>query len=273
MKNSLDGKVVLLTGASRGLGVDMARAFAARKARLALAARSAEELETVRKEIIATGATAVAIPADVGDQRSLKSLVEKTEQALGPIDVLVNNAGIEQVCEFEDMALEDIARIVQVNVTGLIWLTRLVLPSMIRRRSGHVVNLASVAGLTAVPHNAVYSASKHAVVGISRSLRAEMADHGIGVSVVCPGFVDGGMFSQWGRKPPKMAGMVSPQSVAAAVVSAVERNRAEVVVNKGLGKITDWFVAVAPDFTIGVMNRTGVVGFLREQAALNAKER
>lgn len=266
----LKGKVVLVTGASRGLGVDIAKAFAARGARLALAARSKVELEEVRAQLVASGAEAIAVPTDVGVLDSLRGLVSEVERALGPIDVLVNNAGIEQVADFEDTAFETIESILQVNVTGAAWLTRLVVPSMIARRSGHVVNVASVAGITAVPHNAVYSASKHALVGFSRSLRAELADHDVEISVVCPGFVRGGMFLQWGREPPKAAGIVTAQQVADATVDAVVRNRGEVVVAPGLARIADWFTAIAPDLAVNVMRRMGVVGFLREQARLNA---
>lgn len=266
----LTSKVVLITGASRGIGIDIAHAFANQKARLALAARSAGELEKVRAALQERGAEAIAVPTDVADLDSLRALVVGVEESLGPVDVLVNNAGIEQVCDFEGMPLEDISSIVNVNVLGLIRLTRLVAPSMVERGSGHVVNMASVAGLIAVPHNAVYSASKHAVVGISRSLRVELADHGIGVSVVCPGFVEGGMFARWGRKAPALAGSVTTRQVADAVVDSVLRNRAEVVVNKGLGRIADWFEAIAPDLSARMMRRTGVVGFLREQARINA---
>lgn len=266
---SLEDRVVLVTGASRGLGVDIARAFAARGARLALAARSAEALEQVRDELLSSGRRAIAVPCDVGDLDSSRALVRAVEEQLGPIDVLVNNAGIEEVCDFEGMTPERIEAIVRVNVLGLIWLSRLVVPSMIERGAGHIVNVASLAGLVAVPHNAVYSATKHAVVGVSRSLRLELADHGVGVSVVCPGFVKGGMFLEWGRKPPAMAGWVTSREVARATVRSVRRDQAEVVVTKGLGRIADWFQAVSPGLSGSMLRWSGMVGFLREQARLN----
>ncbi len=266
---SISGKVVLVTGASRGLGVDIARRFASHGARLVLAARSADELELLRKELESGGVTAVAIPADVAKLESLRGLVEKTEQVLGPIDVLVNNAGVEAVLDFELTSVEDLEHIIAVNLTGLILLTRLVVPSMIERGSGHIVNVASLAGLVGVPHNAVYSATKHAVVGLSRSLRLELADHGVGVSAVCPGFVEGGMFLQHGRKPPGMTGWVKPERVAEAVVDAVLRDRGEVVVAKGLGKVADIVQAAAPGFGARVMSMTGVVDFYRDLARSN----
>lgn len=269
----LKDKVVLITGASRGLGVDMAKGFAGRGARIALAARSGSELEKVRAELEGQGAKAIAVPADVGDLASLRALVKETEASLGPIDVLVNNAGLEQVCDFESMDFEYKGQMLSVNVLGLMWLSRLVVPSMIERRSGHICNIASLAGVTPVPHNTVYSATKHAVFGFSRSLRMELAEHGIEVSVVCPGFVEGGMFLEWGRPAPKVSGAVTSQQVADAVLKAVENNKGKVIVTKGLGKIADVTFAMAPEFAAKTMRRTGAAGFLEEQAKINAEKR
>jgi short-subunit dehydrogenase len=266
----LDDKVVLITGASRGLGADMARRFARERVRLALAARSGTELEKLRAELESQGAKAVSVPTDVSDLASLRALVKEVESSVGPIDVLVNNAGLEEVCDFEAMDLEHIEQILSVNVLGLIWLTRLVAPSMIERRTGHVCNIASLAGVTPVPHNAVYAASKHAVVGFSRSLRIELAEHGVEVTVVCPGFVEGGMFLKWGRAAPKMTGSVTPAQVSDAVVKAVRANKGEIIVTKGLGKIGDWTFAIAPELSASVMRRTGVADYLSEQAKINA---
>lgn len=269
----LKDRVVLITGASRGLGADMARAFAGAGARLALAARSGSALDQLRGELAAVGTSAIAAPADVGDYESLQALVKEVDSSLGPIDVLVNNAGIEDVYDFESTSPERMEEIVRVNVVGLMWLTRLVLPSMIERRTGHICNIASVAGVTPVPHNAVYSATKHAVVGLSRSLRIELAEHGIEVSVVCPGFVEGGMFLEWGREAPKVSGSVTPQKVAEAVLRAVRDNKGEILVTKGLGKIADWTFAMAPELSSKLMVKTGAAGFLRDQARINAQKK
>ncbi len=268
---SLTDKVVLITGASRGLGVEMARRFAGERARLALAARSASDLEKVRAELEEHGAKAIAVPADVSDLESLRAMLKEVESALGPVDVLVNNAGIENVFDFENTTLELIEQIVQVNLIGPLWLTRLVVPSMIERRSGHICNIASLAGVTPVPHNTVYAATKHGLVGLSRSLRMELEEHGIEVSVVCPGFVEGGMFEKWGRPALKSSGSVTMEQVANAVLKAVTQNKGEIVVTKGLGKIADVAFAAAPEFAAKMMKRVGGAAYLADQAKINAE--
>jgi short-subunit dehydrogenase len=264
--------VVVITGASRGLGVEMARRFAREGAKLALAARSGSELEKVRAELEAQGATAIAAPTDVGDLASLRALVKEVTSSLGPIDVLVNNAGLEEPIDFELASLESIEEITSVNVLGVLWLTRLVVPGMIERRSGHIVNIASIAGLTPVPHNTVYCTTKHAVVGFTRALRLELAEHGIGVSVVCPGTVDGGMYLKWTAKAPAAVGrMVTMQEVAEGVVQSVLRNKGEVLVSKGLTKLGDVTFALAPELAGKIMGRTGVLDYLSAQAKANAE--
>lgn len=269
----LTDRVVLLTGASRGLGVDMARAFADEGGRLALAARSADELEKVRAGIEESGGTAIAIPTDVNDLESLRALVRTTTDRLGPIDILVNNAGVEYVFDFEDTPLERLDQILDTNVKAVVRLTRLVAPSMVERRSGHICNISSVAGFTPVPHNSVYSATKHALIGFTRSLRMELAEHGVEVSVVCPGFVEGGMFLEWGRPPPKGTGSVTTAQVVSAVIDAVKNNRAKVVVTKGLAKMANTFFALMPETSAKMMRRTGAADFLTEQARINAEKR
>ena len=266
----IKNKVVLITGASRGLGVDMALEFAAKGSRLALAARSAEGLEETAASI-GNQAEVITIPTDVSDLTSLKGLTDAVQNKLGDIDVLVNNAGLEKVWDFEDMDLAEVEQLVAVNVTGLMWLTRLVLPAMIERRSGHIVNIASTAGLVPVPHNTVYSATKHAVVGFSHSLRMEMLDHGVGVSVVCPGFVNAGMFAEWGRRPPGVSKLNDTKDVARATVDAVLRNRPEVVIDGGPQRIGDVLQAISPTIATHTYRLSGALKYLRDQARINSE--
>ena len=261
----LAGKNAIVTGASRGLGVFIAQHLAVKGVNVALAARSAEELDDVARRVGTGTVRAVAIPTDVSRNEDLETLVEKATAELGPIDILVNNAGIEHYVDFPSVDPGLIEKIMRVNYLAPAYLTRLVLPSMIERRRGHVVNIASVAGKTAVPFNSIYSSSKHALVGLSWSLREEMRPHNVGVSVVCPGFVaEAGMFADWshGRKPPGLTRAVPPERVADATIAAIEKNKAEIIVATGLTKVVDVFHALSPAFTTAIARRSGAYRFL-----------
>jgi short-subunit dehydrogenase len=255
----------IVTGASRGIGAFLCRSLASRGANLALAARSAEELEKVAEGVRNLGVRAVVIPTDVSRRDDLVTLVEKAGADLGPIDVLINNAGVEKYGDFHQADPDLIEKVTRVNYIAPVTLARLVLPQMIERRRGHIVNISSVAGKTAVPYNVIYSGSKHALVGFSWSLREEVKPFGVGVSVVCPGFVsEAGMFADWsqGRKPPGLANMVSPQKVADKTIEAIEKDKAEVIVAGGLMKIVDVFHALSPAFTTNIARRSGAYRFL-----------
>jgi short-subunit dehydrogenase len=261
----LNGTVGILTGSSRGIGVYLAEALARRGVRLALAARSKDELNEVAERVQSFGADAIAIPTDVARREDLEALVERTTAELGPPDVLVNNAGIERYADFHSYEVDMIEKIIRVNLVAAEVLTRLVVPGMIDRARGHIVNISSVAGKSAVPYNAVYSSSKHALVGFSWSLRQELKPYGVGVSVVCPGFVRAGMFADWsgGVEPPGMTRSVSPERVANATVEAIERDKADVVVGSALLRFSDVLHAVSPSLAGWIGRKSGAYRFLR----------
>ena len=255
----------ILTGASRGIGIYLADRLARRGVNLALAARSAEDLEDTAERMRHRGIKAIAIPTDVGQRDDLEALVGKATAELGSVDILINNAGIEHYTDFHKADIDEIEKILRVNVLAAEVLTRLVLPDMVERRRGHIVNIASVAGKTAVPYNVVYSSSKHALVGFSWSLREELKPYGIGVSVICPGFVaEAGMFADWsgGKTPPGTVQAVTPQKVADETISAIEKNKAEVIVAKGLAKIVDVVHAISPALATGTARKMGAYRFL-----------
>ncbi|MFN2590777.1 MAG: SDR family NAD(P)-dependent oxidoreductase [Actinomycetota bacterium] len=269
----LAGKVVVITGASRGIGADLARGFAEAGSRVALCARSTDQLEEVAESVRSLGAEAVVVPLDVEDRTSIQTAVERVRRDLGPIDVLVNNAGVDKVWSFADIAVDDIEWIVRVNLLGLLLTTRLVVPHMVERGRGHVVNMSSAAGLAPVPYGTVYSATKHAVVGFSRSLRIELASRGVAVSVVCPGYVVGeGMFADSGQEAPRAAGAVTVGEVTAATLACVRKNKPEVVVAPVTNRVADLAVAISPSAFAAGMRRTGVVDFYRRWAERNAAD-
>lgn len=264
--------VAILTGASRGIGTHLAEALARRGVDLALAARSPEGLEETAQTVRRVGARAITVPTDVTQVAALEELVRRTEAELGPVDLLINNAGIERYAYFESSDIDSIEAIMRTNVIGPQMLARLVVPGMVQRRRGHIVNMSSVAGKTAVPYNAIYSSSKHALVGFSWSLREEMRRHNVGVSVVCPGFVSGaGMYHDWsgGAPPPKVAKTVSPDQVVAKTIEAIEKNKAEVVVAGGLLPWADVFAAFSPEIPAAIGRRSGSYEYLEKEARKN----
>ncbi len=261
----LRGTTGILTGASRGLGVELARALASKGVDLALAARGEEGLRKTAAELQGLGVRTIVVPTDVTKTADLETLVARTTDELGPPGLLVNNAGIETIAPFATFETDRIEAIVETNLTAAMKLTRLVLPGMLERRRGHVLNVSSASGKGGVPYYAVYGSTKHALVGFSWSLRAELAQQGVGVSVLCPSFVsDTGMYADRSNnaQPPRSLATVTPQEVAAAAVRAIEKDRAEVVVARGLAKVADVFYALSPELSMNVARRMGVDAFL-----------
>lgn len=268
----LRDSVAIVTGASRGIGVHIADALARRGAHLALAARSEADLEAVAATLRKRGVKVVPVVTDVADRGDLERLVERTTAELGPVDVLVNNAGLEITGYSHELDPDQIDHVVRVNLTSVIQLARIVLPAMVERQRGHICNIASAAGMVARPYATVYSATKHGVIGFSWSLRAEMSAHGVEVTVVCPAYVsDTGMFVDRAAlhdagDPPPALKPVSPTKVAEETVRSIERDRAHVVVGSALAKIGGPVHAISPDLAIGVARRSGVFRFMKKEA-------
>jgi short-subunit dehydrogenase len=188
----IKGKVVIVTGASSGIGEATARQFAREGAKVVLAARRVDRLQSLAQEIIAmgTGAEAFVVQADLSKLEDIQSLINQTRDKYGRIDVLVNNAGFGRLDWLEKLdPLKDIQSQFDVNVLGVIQTTRQALPVMMKQRSGHIINMCSMAGLVATPTYTIYAACKHAVHGFSEALRREVKPWGIDVSMIYPGGV------------------------------------------------------------------------------------
>jgi short-subunit dehydrogenase len=214
----LHGKVVVVTGASSGIGEATAVAFAKRGAKVVLAARRLERLEDLATRIERAGGTALALRCDVGEPDEIQKLPGIVEELFGPVDVLVNNAGVPGGGDFVSLSIEQIDRVVRVNLIGVLHATRAFLPGMLARGHGHVVNVASLAGRFATPGAALYTATKHAVVAFSESLNFDTEDRGVLVTTVNPGFVATEGFPQ--RDLPKRV-VMKVERVSEAIVKVV----------------------------------------------------
>jgi 3-hydroxybutyrate dehydrogenase len=194
--NRLENKVALITGGGRGIGREIALRFAAEGAAVALIARTTAEIEQVAGELASAGARSIAARADVTSEAQVRSAVAQATEALGPIDILVNSAGIYHVARFLDHSLEQWKRVFDVNVHGNFIVTQAVLPSMQERQSGRIINIASTAGKWGTRYQSAYNASKHAVLGLTKCLALETAELGIRVNAICPAWVEGGMVDE-----------------------------------------------------------------------------
>ena len=187
-------RVVVITGGSRGLGLELARLLAGEGARLALLARNEPELEMARQEMIHRGAEVIAITVDVGDRAQIEDAIDDVVRRFGRVDVLINNAGIIQVGPIDHLRIEDYEDAMAVHFWGPLNAMRKVIPVMRRQGGGRIVNISSIGGRVAVPHLAAYDASKFALIGLSDVFRAELSRDNIQVSTVAPGLMRTGSF-------------------------------------------------------------------------------
>jgi NAD(P)-dependent dehydrogenase (short-subunit alcohol dehydrogenase family) len=266
----LTGKVVLITGGSRGLGLLMARELAAAGCRIAICARDARELERAREDLASRGAEVLAEVCDVSDQEAVRLLVRAVRRVLGPIDILINNASIIQVGPLESLRLADFEEAMAVNYWGTVHPTMEVLPEMRERGGGRIVNITSIGGRVAIPHLLPYDAAKFAAYGFSQGLRAELARDGISVTTVVPGLMRTGSpvnaffkgdpekefaWFSLGAATPLTA--MSAQRAARRIVRAARRGEAHVTLSwqaKSLRILHDLMPGLTADL-LGLVNR------------------
>ena len=185
----LKDKVVVITGAGRGIGRAMVEAFAAAGARVVAAARTGAELAEAVAAVAPHG-RAIGVECDVCDPQAVAQLAQSTTHHFGPADILINNAGYADFHAFADLSLETWQRTLDVNLTGPFLVTQAFLPAMIARRSGRIINVSSVAGHKGIEHQSAYCASKHGLNGLTKVLAMELREYNIGVHAICPGGVD-----------------------------------------------------------------------------------
>jgi short-subunit dehydrogenase len=246
------GTIAVVTGASSGIGRETALALASQGASVVLAARRRPLLESLAVEIESRGGRALVVPTDVADVSAVESLAAAVHGEFGRCDILVNNAGIPAYGPFTDISPEDIEYVVRVNLLGVLHGTRVFLPGMLEAGSGHIVNVASLAGRQAVPRGSVYAATKHAVVGFSESVFYEVRDQGVRVTAINPGWVETPGFPQ-DHLDRRM--VMWPRQVSAAIVRAIQRNAGPQVSVPRAGGMLEAFRVVTPGPYRWVMQR------------------
>lgn len=245
--------VIIITGASEGIGRALAKALAPQGPKLVLAARNAARLDELKTEVEGMGAQALAVPTDVTDEGACKALVDSAVEAYGGIDVLVNNAGGTMWTLFEDVTdITIFARLMGLNYLGAVHCTYHALPHL-KKRKGRIVGVSSVAGLTGVPTRTAYAASKHAMFGFFDSLRIELGESGVTVTMVAPDFVlsevhrralgsDG---NPLGESPMQESKIMTSEECAALMVPAME-GRERLLITSMRGHIGKWGKVLCP---------------------------
>ena len=187
MTGRLAGRVALISGASRGIGLAIAQAYAAEGAKLCMVATNADKLKAAADSLSIGNDALMTAVLDVRDSKACRAVVQDVTSRLGPIDVLINNAGIYKARSFLEYEPEDFRALLEVNLIGVVNLTQAVLPDMLARQAGRIVNVASSAGKAGSRNQSAYNASKHAVVGLTRCLALETATSGVTINAICPG--------------------------------------------------------------------------------------
>jgi NAD(P)-dependent dehydrogenase (short-subunit alcohol dehydrogenase family) len=229
MGRSLAGKVVVITGGGRGIGAATAKALTRLGAQVAIGDLDLDVAKTTADEL---GENAVALPLDVTDRQRFTEFLDEVERQLGPIDVLINNAGIMPIGPFEDESDRTTGHQLEINLHAVIHGTREAVKRMRPRASGHIVNIASVAGKAGFPGGATYCATKHAVVGLSEAVRMELRGTGVEVSVVMPAIVRTELAT--GLQEARFIKSVGPEDVADAIVKALQNPKFDVFVPRSV---------------------------------------
>jgi short-subunit dehydrogenase len=253
-KFDFKGATAIVTGASRGIGPYIAEALAGQGAKVALVARSEPELEANAQRLSQSGAEVVAFPTDITSAQERRDLIRAVERRLGPVDLLVNNAGGDLQREFHNLTDDEIEGMVELNLTSAVILSRLVLPGMLERGRGHVVNVSSMAGRVSFPYTEAYAAAKDGLIAFTRVLRADYRARGVSGSTLILGPVgEAGVGARTAEEvgiklPP--VGLAAPAKIAKLTVRAIRSDKAELAVLPGPGKLLrglmDRFPALGP---------------------------
>jgi len=220
-ESALNGQVALITGSSRGIGLAIARRLGQMGARVSLCARKKTDLDRAAADLRAAGIEVLAVPTDVTRPDEVSRLVSETQRSLGPVDILVNNAGIGIFGPFYHQTDADWNSVLDTNLKSAFLTSRAVAPEMIRRKSGHIINISSLAGKSTFANGAIYCASKWGLLGLTGCMAEDLRAHGVRVSAICPGSVATEFSPHAGKDPSKM---LQPDDVAHAVATLVTQS-------------------------------------------------
>ncbi len=260
----MSGKNALLTGATGGIGPHIARALAANGINLVLSGRREDRLRELSTELRSGPVRIETATADLTRVDELEDLANKAVGALGQIDILINNAGLEDVVPYQWQEPDQIQATVLTNVMAPLLLTRILLPAMLARKDGHIISIASMAGRLAMPFGSAYSGTKAALSEWALSLWMELQGTGVKVTTICPGFVTGsGMFARKGRDAPGSLGSCTPGQVAEAVVKALHSNKPEILVNSMPVRPLMVLKSISPVAAARLGDKLGLLEFLR----------
>jgi short-subunit dehydrogenase len=264
------GDTVLLTGASGGLGRFIAHALVDFKVRQVLVAHPGTNLQELRKEIEDRGGETIIITSDLREAEQRRRLLQEARQQMGPIDILINNAGVEFTSVYHELSETDIYDTLRVNLEAPMILSRLLLPEMLERKRGHIVNISSLAGKSGPAFQEPYAASKAGLIKFTESLRATYRGSGVSASVIVPGFVEAGIYAKLkaksGCSAPAILGISPPEAIPQAVIRAIQNDLPEIIVNPLPVRPLLAFISLFPSWGEWVVEKIGTNKFFRQVA-------
>jgi short-subunit dehydrogenase len=228
-------QTVLLTGASGGLGTYIARSLAGYGLNQALVAFPGKDLPPLKRELEKSGINAFYLVADLRIREERHRVVDEVRNQFGQIDILINNAGVEFTAPYHELSEEDIHSVIEVNLEAPMQLSRMVIPEMVERESGHIVNMSSLAGKSGPAYQEPYAATKSGLIAFTMSLRETYFRSGVSASAICPGFVEAGIYARLKQKSgcsaPALLGTSPPEKVGKAVIRAIQEDIPQVIIN------------------------------------------
>ncbi len=268
---------VLLTGANGGLGEPIARALAGKRVKLGLVAYPGAGMGRVKDQVESMGCRATSVQFDLRNREELPQLAATVARELGPVDVLINNAGVEYTSTYHELSESAIRDTLLVNLEAPMMLTWLLLPGMLERKRGHIVNISSLAGMAKPAYQEPYSATKAGLLGFTGSLRATYRGTGVSASAIIPGFVEAGIYARLkesvGHAAPPLLGACPPERVADAVIRAITRDLGEVYVSKFPVRPLLMLSVLSPVLGAWITRVTGANGFFGQAVDVMRRRR